>query len=181
MMAFTSKKYSFAWAFFHASSLPATVTLSPSLGLRPASEGTNSRSSSDGPVAPELNGSGASTSHSRTYPSPSSLPASAAAGCGAPGPSSLMLAANLVGSFLNASGHMSQQNPTALPSKSRIGFFASTSLPLTGHLRLTGLAPAGAATTTAVPGGGATVRSSPRLTFTVGSDFFSAAAPSGVT
>src|SRR5687768_2469209 len=88
-----------------------------------------------------------------------------------------MLAANFAGSFLNASGHLSQQKPIVLPSCWST-FAATTSLPLTGHLRLIGFAAAAAGV---AAGGGASVSSSPRFTVTVGSDFFRFAAPSAVT
>src|SRR4051794_28052923 len=129
---------------------------------------------------------GASTSQSRTYPSASSLPGSAeAVGAGAPGASDLMFAANLAGSFLNWSGHMLQQKPTVLPSTCKVNF-GSTSLPLTGHLRLIGLPGTRSPVTTgalatAAAGAGAMVNSSPRLIVTLGTDFFRLAAPSAVT
>src|SRR5947199_9454582 len=101
-----------------------------------------------------------------------------------------MLAANLAGSFLNWSGHMLQQKPTVLPSTWSVNF-GSTSLPLTGHLRLIGLpgtrspvttvALAATAAAAGAAGGGAIVSTSPPLTVTVGSDFFRFAAPSAVT
>src|SRR4051812_45744478 len=100
-----------------------------------------------------------------------------------------MLAANFAGSFLNCSGHMLQQKPTVLPSTWSVNL-GSTSLPLTGHLRLIGLpgtrspVTTGALATAAAAGaagGGTIVSSSPRLIVTVGSDFFRFAAPSAVT
>src|SRR5258705_13456181 len=96
-----------------------------------------------------------------------------------------MLAANFAGSFLNWSGHMLQQKPTVLPSTCKVNF-GSTSLPLTGHLRLIGLPGTRSPATTmglaaGAGGGGAIVSSSPRLIVTLGTDFFRPAAPSAVT
>src|SRR5437870_3307085 len=63
---------------------------------------------------------------------------STAAGAGA-GKSNLIFAAYFAGSFLKATGHLSQQNPTSFPSCVST-FGSTTGLPLTGHTLFNGLA-----------------------------------------
>src|SRR4051812_47174779 len=94
--------------------------------------------------------------------------------------SALMLAANFLGSLVNSTGHLSQQKPTVLPSKASV-LGSTTGLPLTGQTVLIGLAEAEAAG--AGSGGLGTIMasSSPRLMFTLGSDFLRFSAPAAVT